>query len=154
MIDAVFLLLFAIAFYVFRSDDSAVLLAVSVASVWNALQWGADSFGGYSYAIDSGLFILAAHLVRGKLLSYSLIAASLYNFMTFSAEALLTSSGLSLNTGAINLLGLFYTHYQTIMVAITAAMFASVWRGSINIMDGSKWRDINLRRSLPCEISK
>ena len=136
-----------------REDGQLFLLSIMALSSLLAAAWPPDVFGGYSYAIDSALFLLLASAVSNKVMSLLASSAAIYNFSTFAAEVLLTSNALELNTDAISILGLFYIHYGSAMVAISVALLVARRKhGPGASMGINKRRDTDIRHNLKIEI--
>ncbi|MDB4261371.1 hypothetical protein N9878_00750 [bacterium] len=138
-----------------RELDQIILLSFLAMSSLLAYEWPADAFGGYSYAIDAALFVLAAYLIQKPLVVVFVLMASAYNFLTASAEVALTSNSLVLSDDAISILGLFYIHYESVMVALTVAMLiASLRHGSASSVGSDKRRDSGIRNIFKVEVSQ
>lgn len=155
LLEVCLLSAFAVLFYVFRDRSRCVMLMAASLSSCNAILWPNDIFGGYSYALDSMLYVIAAHFVWIRNLSLVLLIASMFNFLVLSAEIILTSSSFALGDGAIMILGLFYEHYELVMVLLTLAMLWTSLNSGLDIfMDDYERRDTLVRHNLQGEVPK
>lgn len=154
MIELAFPLVFLAVWLVRRDKDRALLLFFASASAVKAMLWPSDVFVGYSFVLDSAIFVIAGYLISMKWLSFVVMSASAFNFMAFLAETLLTSNALVLNAGAISTLGLFYVHYEHVMVTLSVAMLiASLRHGPASTVGINQRRDTDLRHSFKVEVS-
>ena len=136
-----------------REEEQLILLTIMAASSLMAAFWPSDAFFGYSCAIDAALFVFAAYIISSKPVVLLASCAAAYNFSTFASEVALTSNALELNSVAISMLGLFYIHYEHVMVALSVAMLiASIKHGHAATMGTNERRGIDLRHNLKIEI--
>jgi hypothetical protein len=153
MIDIAFIVLFAGLFWVFTDVSRAVLLFAACATTLNANLWSLNDFGGFSYVIDSAIYILSAHFVAGKYVAFWLMAASVYNYMTAIAETMLTSSYLLLSSDAIMILDLFYNNYEQVMFIISVCMLIVGLKSGFNtFMDDGQRRNTIVRCNFSREV--